>query len=57
LIHSFAAVIELAAKNDPGAVEFFEHEYQTDHFIATMTTPFVSIMNGITSECRVVDLF
>jgi len=41
-------VIELAAQNDPLAIKFFEDEYKVDHFIATMTTPFVSVMNGIT---------
>ncbi|CAM0138627.1 unnamed protein product [Umbelopsis sp. WA50703] len=41
-------VIELAEKKDPMAVKFFEDEYKLDHFIATMATPFVSVMNGIT---------
>ncbi|KAH8551806.1 ClpP/crotonase-like domain-containing protein [Umbelopsis sp. PMI_123] len=45
---SSKAVIELSAKNDPLALKFFEDEYKVDHFIATMTTPFVSVMNGIT---------
>jgi hypothetical protein len=44
------AVIELSAKNDPSALKFFEDEYKVDHYIATMTTPFVSVMNGITSK-------
>ncbi|KAJ2958106.1 hypothetical protein NQZ79_g6272 [Umbelopsis isabellina] len=42
------SVIELAEKKDPNALKFFEEEYKLDHFIATMTTPFVSVMNGIT---------
>ncbi|CAO3651272.1 unnamed protein product [Cunninghamella blakesleeana] len=30
------------------AAKFFEEEYQLDHFISTLSTPFISIMDGIT---------
>ncbi|CAO3652031.1 unnamed protein product [Cunninghamella echinulata] len=30
------------------AAKFFEEEYQLDHFIATLETPFISIMDGVT---------
>ncbi|ORE07654.1 ClpP/crotonase [Rhizopus microsporus var. microsporus] len=41
-------VVDLAEAKDPNAAKFFEEEYQLDHLIATLETPFVSIMNGIT---------
>ncbi|KAI9272547.1 ClpP/crotonase-like domain-containing protein [Sporodiniella umbellata] len=41
-------VVDLAEKEVGDAAKFFEEEYQMDHFIATMETPYVSIMNGIT---------
>ncbi|RKP10707.1 ClpP/crotonase-like domain-containing protein, partial [Thamnocephalis sphaerospora] len=41
-------VISLAKKKDPTALSFFEEEYQLNHLIATLRTPFVAIMNGIT---------
>ncbi|KAI9331143.1 ClpP/crotonase-like domain-containing protein [Pilaira anomala] len=41
-------VIDLAEAKDPNATKFFEEEYQLDHLIATLDTPFVSIMDGIT---------
>ncbi|KAI9283540.1 ClpP/crotonase-like domain-containing protein [Umbelopsis sp. AD052] len=41
-------VIELSAEKDPQALKFFEDEYKVDHYIATMKTPFISVMNGIT---------
>lgn len=44
------AVVDLAEAKDPNAAKFFEEEYQLDHLIATLETPFVSIMNGITSK-------
>ncbi|KAI7890271.1 ClpP/crotonase-like domain-containing protein [Mucor mucedo] len=41
-------VIDLAEAGDANATNFFKEEYQLDHYIATMDTPFVSIMDGIT---------
>ncbi|KAG2232708.1 ClpP/crotonase-like domain-containing protein [Thamnidium elegans] len=41
-------VVDLADAKDPNATKFFEEEYQLDHLIATLDTPFVSIMDGIT---------
>lgn len=43
-------MIELADAGDANATNFFKEEYQLDHFIATMDTPFVAIMDGITSK-------
>lgn len=44
------AVVDLAEAGDPNATKFFEDEYQLDHLIATLDTPFVAIMDGITSK-------
>ncbi|KAI9313716.1 ClpP/crotonase-like domain-containing protein [Dichotomocladium elegans] len=45
----YIAVVDLAAEGKTKeAIEFFEKEYQLDHFIGTLETPFVSIMDGIT---------
>ncbi|KAI7902948.1 ClpP/crotonase-like domain-containing protein [Cokeromyces recurvatus] len=42
-------VVDLAEKGEfSTATKFFEEEYQLDHLIATMDTPFVAIMDGIT---------
>ncbi|KAI9485455.1 MAG: ClpP/crotonase-like domain-containing protein [Benjaminiella poitrasii] len=42
-------VVDLADKGDfANATKFFEEEYQLDHLIATLDTPFVAIMDGIT---------
>ncbi|KAG1151593.1 hypothetical protein G6F37_003038 [Rhizopus arrhizus] len=41
-------VVDLAKAKDPNATEFFRKEYQLDHLIATLHTPFIAIMNGIT---------
>ncbi|RUS22253.1 ClpP/crotonase-like domain-containing protein [Endogone sp. FLAS-F59071] len=41
-------VIEQAKLRNPEALEFFEEEYQLNYLIATLDTPFVAIMNGIT---------
>ncbi|GAN02623.1 conserved hypothetical protein [Mucor ambiguus] len=41
-------VVDLAEAGDPNATKFFEDEYQLDHLIATLDTPFVAIMDGIT---------
>ncbi|KAG2190108.1 hypothetical protein INT46_002420 [Mucor plumbeus] len=41
-------VIDLAEAKDPNATKFFEDEYQLDHLIATLDTPYVAIMDGIT---------
>ncbi|CAO3687052.1 unnamed protein product [Rhizopus stolonifer] len=41
-------VVDLAEKNVSDAANFFEEEYRTNHFIATLETPYVSVMNGIT---------
>jgi 3-hydroxyisobutyryl-CoA hydrolase len=43
-------VVDLAKAKDPNAAEFFRKEYQLDHLIATLHTPFIAIMNGITSK-------
>lgn len=45
------AVVDLAAegKHDE-ALKFFEVEYQLDHFIGTLKTPYVAVMDGITSK-------
>lgn len=46
------AVVDLAAEGkQEEAVAFFEEEYKLDYFIGTMKTPYVSIMDGITSMC------
>ncbi|KAL1923073.1 mitochondrial 37S ribosomal protein mS47 [Calcarisporiella thermophila] len=42
------SVIELAQKKDPLALRFFEEEYQLNHLIATLKTPFVAILDGVT---------
>jgi hypothetical protein len=52
LYFSLAAVVDLAEAKDPNATKFFEEEYQLDHLIATLDTPFVSIMDGITSKSK-----
>lgn len=44
------AVVDLAEAKDSNAAKFFEEEYQLDHLIATLDTPYVSIMDGITSK-------
>lgn len=43
--------MDLAAegKHDE-ALKFFEVEYQLDHFIGTLKTPYVAVMDGITSK-------
>ncbi|KAF7726241.1 hypothetical protein EC973_008951 [Apophysomyces ossiformis] len=41
-------VVDLAAAGDPQATKFFEEEYQLDHLIASLDTPFVAVMDGIT---------
>ncbi|EIE75709.1 hypothetical protein G6F46_007991 [Rhizopus delemar] len=41
-------VVDLAEAKDSNAAKFFEEEYQLDHLIATLDTPYVSIMDGIT---------
>ncbi|KAI8356120.1 ClpP/crotonase-like domain-containing protein [Choanephora cucurbitarum] len=41
-------VVDLAQANDPNASKFFEEEYQLDHLIGTLETPYVAIMDGIT---------
>ncbi len=44
-------VVELAvAGNQDEALEFFAEEYKLNHMIATLKTPFVAILNGITSK-------
>ncbi|KAL1917613.1 mitochondrial 37S ribosomal protein mS47 [Calcarisporiella thermophila] len=42
------SVIELAQKNDPNSVKFFEEEYQLNHLISTFKIPFVAILDGVT---------
>lgn len=41
-------VVDLTEAGDPNAIKFFEEEYQLDHLIATLDTPFVAVMDGIT---------
>jgi len=43
-------VVELAQnKKHDEALTFFAEEYKLNHMIATLKTPFVAILNGITS--------
>lgn len=44
-------VVELAklGKQDD-AINFFAEEYKLNHMIATLKTPFVAILDGITSK-------
>ncbi|KAI8337104.1 ClpP/crotonase-like domain-containing protein [Chlamydoabsidia padenii] len=43
------AVVDYASAGEhEKAAEFFKEEYQVDHFISTLETPFVSIMDGVT---------
>lgn len=42
------AVIEAAKKDTKRATEFFKHEYQLNHMIATMKKPMIAYMDGIT---------
>ncbi|KAI7869753.1 ClpP/crotonase-like domain-containing protein [Spinellus fusiger] len=42
------AVVDWVDEKNPKASAFFETEYQLDHFIATLATPFISVMDGIT---------
>jgi hypothetical protein len=47
----FLAVVDYASAGEhEKAAEFFKEEYQVDHFISTLETPFVSIMDGVTSK-------
>ncbi|KAI8979530.1 ClpP/crotonase-like domain-containing protein [Mycotypha africana] len=41
-------VVDLAEAGDPTATKFFEEEYQLDHLIATLDTPYIALMDGIT---------
>ena len=50
LMFGILAVVDLAQANDPNASKFFEEEYQLDHLIGTLETPYVAIMDGITSK-------
>lgn len=49
---SLAVVDYASAGEHEKAAEFFKEEYQVDHFISTLETPFVSIMDGVTSKLR-----
>ncbi|KAI8096289.1 ClpP/crotonase-like domain-containing protein [Halteromyces radiatus] len=43
------AVVDLAAEGkQTDAAKFFEEEYQMDHLIATLETPYISVMDGVT---------
>lgn len=47
---TFIAVVDLATEGKlKEAAAFFENEYQLDHLIGTLDTPYVAIMDGITS--------
>ncbi|ORX88709.1 ClpP/crotonase [Basidiobolus meristosporus CBS 931.73] len=41
-------VIKKAQNKDPGALKFFEEEYRLNYTLATLKTPFVALINGIT---------
>jgi 3-hydroxyisobutyryl-CoA hydrolase len=41
--------VEAAQAKDPKTHEYFMSEYQLNHLIASLDTPYVSIMDGITS--------
>ena len=44
------AVVDLAGEGkNVDAMKFFEVEYQLDHLIGNLDTPYVAIMDGITS--------
>jgi 3-hydroxyisobutyryl-CoA hydrolase len=44
-------VVELANTGKQAeALNFFAEEYRLNHMIATLKTPFVAILNGITSK-------
>jgi 3-hydroxyisobutyryl-CoA hydrolase len=45
------SIVELAkvGRHDDG-MSFFAEEYRLNHMIATLKTPFVAILNGITSK-------
>lgn len=48
----YIAVVDLATEGKfKEAAAFFEKEYQLDHLIGTLDTPYVAIMDGITSMC------
>ncbi|RUP44016.1 ClpP/crotonase-like domain-containing protein, partial [Jimgerdemannia flammicorona] len=42
-------IIKLLDERAPETLEFFEEEYQLNHLIATLDTPLVAIMDGVTS--------
>ncbi|KAH8549208.1 ClpP/crotonase-like domain-containing protein [Umbelopsis sp. PMI_123] len=41
-------VVEAAKANDPNTYEYFANEYQLNHLVSALDTPYVSIMDGIT---------
>ncbi|RUP44017.1 ClpP/crotonase-like domain-containing protein, partial [Jimgerdemannia flammicorona] len=41
-------IIKLLDERAPETLEFFEEEYQLNHLIATLDTPLVAIMDGVT---------
>ncbi|CAO3680344.1 unnamed protein product [Umbelopsis vinacea] len=42
------SVVEAAMAKDPNTHEYFMNEYQLNHLIASLDTPYVSMMDGIT---------
>lgn len=44
-----SGVVEAAMAKDPNTHEYFMNEYQLNHLIASLDTPYVSMMDGITS--------
>ncbi|KAF7722382.1 hypothetical protein EC973_003192 [Apophysomyces ossiformis] len=41
-------VVELCKRHDPELIQLLDSEYQLFHFIGTMNTPYVAVMDGIT---------
>jgi enoyl-CoA hydratase/carnithine racemase len=46
---TISGVVEAAQANDPNTPEYFSSEYRLNHLIACLDTPYISIMDGITS--------
>jgi hypothetical protein len=55
--YSPLGVVEAAKANDPNTYEYFANEYQLNHLVSALDTPYVSIMDGITSMYQLCTVF
>lgn len=45
------AVVDYSKEGQPEkAFQFFKEEYQLDHMISALDTPYIAIMDGVTSK-------